>query len=130
MLLWLRVSLRARGYGSTLAILQKRLQKSGAPATDELRARLIVENACRMVNAAVRYGPGKSSCLEQSLTLWFLLRRAGVAANLRIGVRKEAEKFEAHAWVECEGEALNQADAAHRHYAAFDKEIAEAAQPR
>jgi hypothetical protein len=45
--------------------------------------------------------------------------------QLRIGVRKLSEKFEAHAWVEYEGEALNQPDEAHQHYTAFDNGFAE-----
>jgi transglutaminase superfamily protein len=42
---------------------------------------------------------------------------------VRIGVRKTGEKFEAHAWVEREGEALAEPDAAHTHYSAFDAEM-------
>jgi len=34
----------------------------------------IVENTCRMVRAAVHYGLPGASCLEASLTLWYLLR--------------------------------------------------------
>jgi hypothetical protein len=47
------------------------------------------------------------TCLHRSLTLWWLLRRQGVASELRIGVRKEQGRFEAHAWVERAGVALN-----------------------
>lgn len=43
------------------------------------------------------------TCLERSLALWWMLRRGGNDAKVRIGGRKEGEKFEAHAWVECEG---------------------------
>lgn len=78
-----------------------------------------------MVGAAQRRLPGKFTCLEESLVLWYLLRGQGIAARLRIGVRKINEKFEAHAWVEYGGEALNQPDQLHRHYAAFEREITE-----
>ena len=54
-----------------------------------------------------------------------MLRRQGYAAKLRIGVRKKAGKLEAHAWVEYEGAALNQAEQMHRHYAAFEGEFVE-----
>lgn len=40
---------------------------------------------------------------------------------MRIGTRKSEEKFEAHAWVECDGVALNEAEEPHQHYAAFDE---------
>ena len=59
------------------------------------------------------------------MTLWYLLREQGITACLRIGVRKENEEFEAHAWVEHGGEALNQPEALHHHYAAFDQELLE-----
>ena len=73
-----------------------------------------------LVNSADRYGFVQSSCLAKSLTLWWLLERQGIASHLRIGIRKENEKFEAHAWVEREGLALNEPEEHHRHYAAFD----------
>ena len=78
-----------------------------------------------MVRAAARYGVVRATCLEESLTLWHLLRKQGHGAKLRIGVRKRAQKFEAHAWVEHHGTALNQAEQMHRHYAAFESEFVE-----
>jgi hypothetical protein len=72
-----------------------------------------------MVRAAAR-GLGRPTCLVESLALWWLLRREGCAAELRIGVGKLAGRFEAHAWVECNGAVLNDADEVHRHYAGFD----------
>jgi hypothetical protein len=41
-----------------------------------------------------------------------------------VGVRKDGEKFEAHAWVERAGIALNEPEARHQHYAAFDAALA------
>lgn len=73
-----------------------------------------------MVNLADRHGLVHPSCLAKSLTLWWLLRREGIPADLRIGIRKENEQFEAHAWVEHDGAALNEPEDHHRHYAAFD----------
>ena len=73
-----------------------------------------------MVNAADRLGLVHPSCLAKSLTLWWLLGRQGIPSQLRIGIRKDAEKFEAHAWVDCDGTALNEPDEHHQHYVAFD----------
>lgn len=73
-----------------------------------------------MVRAAVRHAMSESTCLEESLALWWLLGRQGIAARVRIGARKVNEQFEAHAWVECGGAALNDPGDLHRHYAAFD----------
>ena len=60
----------------------------------------------RMEAAAARHLPFQPNCLEQSLALWWLLRRRGIPADLRIGVRKDAANFEAHAWVEAGGSGI------------------------
>jgi Transglutaminase-like superfamily len=112
------LSLRLRGFRKTQGSLQNYLPSPGK-STDR-PARGSVELTARMVRAAVRHGFGHSTCLEESLALWWLLGREGIASELRIGVRKHDEKFEAHAWVEREGTALNEPEALHEHYAAFD----------
>jgi len=115
------LSLRIRGFRATQAALQnfsipsKTKKRVGEQALDAERVLMAV----RMVNAAARYGLG-STCLEKSLALWWLLRREGIVSSVRIGARKAAGKFEAHAWVERDGAALNEPGAAHRHYATFD----------
>jgi hypothetical protein len=120
-----RWSLRLRGYGKTFTSLQRRVQPQ-AKGTEILpEVHEAVQATCRMVRAALRYSLTEFSCLEESLTLWYLLRKQGIPACLRIGVRKENEKFEAHAWVEHGGEALNQDEAMHRHYAAFEQDLPE-----
>lgn len=61
-----------------------------------------------------------ATCLPQSLTLWWLLRRHGIQSELRLGVRKEGEEFKAHAWVEVDGVALNDRDDVRHRYSAFE----------
>ena len=78
--------------------------------------------AC-MAAAAARNFFFNPNCLEQSLVLWWLLRRRGIAAELRIGARKEFDRFEAHAWVEVNSAVLNDATAEHRHFVPFDGPI-------
>jgi len=73
-----------------------------------------------MVYAAERHGLFRPTCLALSLTLWWLLERQGIESHLRVGIRKEGGKFEAHAWVERDGAALNEPEQQHHHYAAFD----------
>jgi Transglutaminase-like superfamily len=115
------LSVRVRGFRSSHAMLECFL-----PAPNE-HARPMNEDAeksssrtARMVRAAARYSPVRSTCLEQSLELWWLLGRRGILSSVRIGTRKNARGLEAHAWVECEGNALNEVDEPRRHYAAFD----------
>jgi hypothetical protein len=122
---WLRWSLRLRGYGKTFASLQKRVPPATKEKDNRPGEREEVRAACGMVIAALRYSFLQYTCLEESLTLWYVLRKEGIPACLRIGVRKENEKLEAHAWVEHRGEALNQDEAMHRHYAAFEQDLQE-----
>ncbi len=77
----------------------------------------------RMVQAASREGLRRANCLEQSIALWWLLRRQGISSELRIGVCKTDDGVAAHAWVELAGAVLNDAQDVHQHYAAFDRAI-------
>jgi hypothetical protein len=77
----------------------------------------------RLEQAAARHLFFRANCLEQSLTLWWLLQRRGIAAELRIGARKEDGRFEAHAWVEFDGAALNDAGEEHLHFVPFDGDV-------
>jgi hypothetical protein len=81
------------------------------------------QTVARMAAAAARNFFFNTNCLEQSLVLWWLLRRRGIAAELRIGARKEFDRFEAHAWVEVNSAVLNDATAEHRHFVPFDGPI-------
>ena len=117
------VSLRLRGYGRTQEWLQARWESRKQAWPQTANSRDIVENTCRMVRAAVHHGMPGATCLEASLTLWYLLRLQGTSASVRIGVRKHTDLFEAHAWVEHEGAALNQLEEVHRHFAPFDSKF-------
>jgi hypothetical protein len=118
------VSLKVRGFRATQESL---LRFFGHPqqASQEDSARLLPDDertrlTVHMVNAAVRHVWRSSTCLEKSLALWRLLERRGIASELRIGARKIDGKFEAHAWVERQGIAVDDPDHLHRHYAPFD----------
>jgi hypothetical protein len=113
------LSLRWRGFNATQAMLRRYLSNA-IPKNDAAVSRSAAAVTAHMVNAADRHGLIHPSCLAKSLTLWWLLGRQGISSHLRIGTRKDAGKFEAHAWVEHEGAALNEPEQHHRHYAAFD----------
>lgn len=120
-----KASLRLRGFKKTKESLERRWSRASAEARRTREGLDPVLRISRMVRTAANYGLFRASCLEESLTLWYLLRARGYAAKMRIGVSKTAEKFEAHAWVEYKETALNQTEGMHRHYAAFDSEFIE-----
>jgi Transglutaminase-like superfamily len=115
------LGLRLRGFLKTRAFLQRHL--SSRRPQKELYS-ICPKVTARMVHAAGRYGLQRPTCLQESLALWCILGRQGVPCDLRVGVRKHAEKFEAHAWVERLGVPLNEPEGLHRHYAAFDAALA------
>jgi Transglutaminase-like superfamily len=93
----------------------------GAPPTDPKPQ---ANRIAHLVVAAGREGMFRANCLEQSLTLWWLLRRRGFEAELRIGARKKGETFEAHAWVELEGAVLNDDEGVAGEFARFERDLA------
>ena len=113
------LSLRWRGLRATQTALQRFLPNTNLDQ-DSTRVSERAALTAHMVNAADRHGLAHPSCLVKSLALWWLLGRQGITTQLRIGIRMENEKFEAHAWVERDGVALNEPDEHHCHYAAFD----------
>lgn len=60
-----------------------------------------VEKVARRVATAAAFFPGRVACLEQSLTLYWLLLRSRVRVTFRIGALPG--QFAAHAWVEYDG---------------------------
>ena len=74
----------------------------------------------RWHSAAARHLLLRTNCLEQAMSLYFLLRRRRLPAELRFGARKDAARLEAHAWVVCLGAPLNEDRGEHRHFFPFD----------
>lgn len=77
------------------------------------------------VQVAAAYGPWPANCLQRSVTLWWFLRRRGIVADIRIGVRRASDgALDFHAWVEHHGEVINDRRDLRRQYATFDRPIA------
>jgi hypothetical protein len=79
----------------------------------------------RLQSAAARHLFFRTNCLEQAMTLCYLLRRRGIPADLRFGARKQSSRLEAHAWVEHLGVPLNEDHGEHRHFLPFDNPLME-----
>jgi len=119
------VSLRVRGFQKTKENLAKKLPTGQVDPDSKTGNVEAVQMTCRMVKAGAHYGFGHPTCLAQSLVLWYLLQKQNIPTRFRIGVKKLTSKFEAHAWLEHEGVALNQTAEPHHHYAAFESEFSD-----
>jgi Transglutaminase-like superfamily len=82
-----------------------------------------VREIARLQAATARHLPFRTNCLEQSLVLCWLLERHGIPADLRIGARKEADRFEAHAWVEVAGCPVDAGSEEHIHFVPFKASV-------
>lgn len=102
------------GFARTLRFLEWRLRGHVVGIDPDV---VTLNASARAVVAAAILIPGRNECLEQSLALWYLLRRRGVGAELTFGMRQFP--FGAHAWVTYKGEPLNEDREALRHYVAF-----------
>jgi hypothetical protein len=78
--------------------------RAGVPPLHHAASPSDIERLARRITTAAAFFPGRARCLEQSLVLWAMLRRSGIDARLRLGVRPHP--FEAHAWVELDGQAI------------------------
>lgn len=116
------VSLRLRGWERTR--MDWELWADGAGPRCGIESRRVAW----LVERAARTVPWPATCLRRSLVLWALLRRDGVQAEIRLGVRKAEGAHAAHAWVEFQGVVLNdRQDVAQLFPAAFDAHGREAA---
>lgn len=79
-------------------------------------------SAARIAESVVRIAPHlpiRTNCLDRAVALWWLLASRGLAADLRLGIRKKDDaSLGAHAWVEHAGVVLLDDEAAH--YLALD----------
>ena len=116
MLPMIALSLKLSGFKQTKNRMSRFVPRNVADVSareDDLsRARII----SRAVAIAGNHGLFKANCLKQSLLLWWLLARRGIATELKLGTQKSPqETFNAHAWVEYKGEALgNSSDFQHQ----------------
>jgi hypothetical protein len=118
------VALRLVGFWRWQVVLSWLTPGTGTETPDPPDASLDrAGGVVRMVQAASRHGLTRANCLEQSLVLWYLLRRRGLPTNLRVGVRKAERGLHAHAWVELGSVVLNDARDVHLRYVPFERDI-------
>jgi len=65
-----------------------------------------IERVCRAVNYACAWYPKQVLCLQRAFVTTYLLRKQGVSAEMVLGAQKLP--FKAHAWVEVNGQAVNE----------------------
>jgi hypothetical protein len=101
------LALRTIGLARCHRALERLAPRGGGGARTGASARLRATRTGWLVRIASIHGLAGGGCLAQSLTIWWLLRRQRICAELRIGVRKRQGRLEAHAWMEHQSRVLN-----------------------
>lgn len=111
-------SLRVAGFQRTYAWLDR---LSPLEATGSVHS---VEHVAKSEQTISLAGTGfplyRPTCLPQSLVLWHLLRSGGAPATLNIGVRRTGHEFTAHAWIEVDGQVINDSPDVGERYTRID----------
>jgi Transglutaminase-like superfamily len=79
----------------------------------------IVRKVCGAVDIACTWYWKEVLCLQRSAATTWMLRRHGVHAELIIGIQQLP--FRAHAWVEVDGQVVNDKDYVRETYLTLDK---------
>lgn len=99
LMLWLVGYIRLR---RALDFLSPLAKPRAADADDLHRA----DRLAQLVSVVGQEGLVGVSCLRQALLVYLLLRRRGLAPDIRFGVRQGSLAVEAHAWVEVDGHEI------------------------
>lgn len=117
-------ALRCVGFRKIERLIGSRELLNAATTTGSAERKWRIAYAARrMTDAASRHGIMRGNCLSKSIVLWHLLRREGLDATLCVGGRKEGASFEAHAWIELDGKAVNDSQDVRERFAPFAGEL-------
>ena len=108
MSLSLRLIAAVRAVQVATALGGLRLGKPVAAAVSAFVPARDAADLYRKVERAAAAGRRPPACLPRALTVHAVLRRHGVDADLKIGVRQGGGGIEAHAWVEVSGHPVGE----------------------
>lgn len=101
------LGLKSIGLRRSFRIMTRHAAAGRQRSVDDAVAHHLAMRAGAFARAAAARGPLRASCLAQSLTIWWLLRRRGIDSDVCIGVRRSGARLEAHAWTEHRGRVLD-----------------------
>lgn len=96
---------RALGKPDVLGLARKARDVRSGPRREDPLEHQVARRLGKVVGKVLGVLPTDSRCLIRSLVLVRILSRRAIPSTLVIGVRKESS-FQAHAWVEHEGEPV------------------------
>ena len=106
-------SLALAGYARTRAMIE-RFSNHPYPRAATAAERADARDLARMAAIAGHHGAIEATCLRRSLLLHGWLRWRGLRPVLHLGVKDRQGPFQAHAWVELDGQRLLPGDEGYR----------------
>lgn len=70
----------------------------------------------QLINFAVNGVAGADNCLLRSVMLTRMLKRKGLPVEIKFGVKKNNDAFQAHSWVEFDGVPVNDGDNVNKYH--------------
>ena len=115
------IALRLFGLQRTQGLLGRR--QAGGAAVGARGVEVDPQRVAQLVQSASARGPYRwARCLPQSLVTRVLLAEVGLEGSLRIGVQKNGQSMQAHAWVEVDGVPLAQSPQLYEEFAVMGEE--------
>lgn len=101
------------GYERTRKVVE-RISRHPQPRTATEAEIADAKSLAHLAAVAGRHGVVEATCLRRSLLLYAWLRRRGLRPVLQLGVVERKGPFQAHAWIELEGQRLLPSDEGYR----------------
>ena len=116
---FLRVCFKISNFKKTLAFFSR--FKTGKTVSQNESNE--VRRYHHLITLTYGFGPSVVNCLSVSTAYWWLMKRRGIATDLKFGMKKDNEKLLAHAWLEYNGEPLTADAEVEKKYIAFGESI-------
>ncbi|MBE2261869.1 MAG: lasso peptide biosynthesis B2 protein [Burkholderiaceae bacterium] len=113
------------GYERTRRMVERGSQHPQPRAATEAEI-ADARDLARLAAIASRHGAVEATCLRRSLLLHGWLRRRGLRPALQLGVKEREGSFQAHAWIELEGQRLLPSDEGYKPFGRVDDTAQEA----
>ena len=78
------------------------------------------DRAALWINRAARFPFPWARCYQRSVALCVWMESAGLKPELRLGVRKDGQKLDAHSWVEFAGRVINDSPTVRQTFTVFE----------
>jgi hypothetical protein len=108
------IVIAVRGFQTMYSIVRNWKVSSSKPPSSET-----VSRVCAAINHASIWYPKRVLCLQRSFATTYILRKSGVPAQMVFGARKVP--FKAHAWVEIDGQPVNERSNVFATYAVLER---------